>query len=294
MKRAKLLVALVALALLPGCSVLSIAYNNADRLALSLVDDWFDFDHAQGKLFRERVRQRMAQHRDDELPRYSAFLRELERTLGGAPNAEDIEALFQGSRELIELGIRRTLPLMADTLAELTPAQVEHLAGEIADANEDALEELQDLEEDSPQERQREREKELIEEIERWTGKLAEPQRARLRALVAAVPDGSRRWFEHSQVRQRELLARLRARADRAALIAFAEEWWLGDKHRDPEMMQQLERNRRVTAEALAGLIGSLTPKQRAHAIGELDDIIEELDALHAAGKPKARHRAQG
>lgn len=289
MKRAKLVVALLALALLPGCSVIRIAYDNADRLALSVVDGWFDLDHAQGKRFRERMRERMVLHRSDELPRYTVFLRQLRAALGGAPTPDEIEALFKGSRELIELGVRRSLPLMADTLVELSPKQVEHLAHEIAEANEETLEELQDLEEDSPQERQGDREEELIELIEDWTGRLAEPQRARLRALVAAVPDGSRQWFEHSQVRQRELLSRLRSRAGRDELIAFAEEWWLGDKHRDAQLMQQLERNRRITAEAMAGLIGSLTPKQRAHATGEIDDIIEDLDALHAAGAKKAK-----
>lgn len=275
------LLALLGALLLAGCSVLSVAYDNADRLALAYVDDWFDLDRAQGHRFRERFKARMAEHRREELPRYVAFLRQAKRLLVAAPTPAELGALFDASRELVEHGIRRTLPLMADTLVELTPAQVEHLAGEIAEANADAAEERL---EDTPDERRREREKDLIHELEGWTGKLDGAQRDRLRGLVARIPDGAQAWADYRQTRQRGLLALLRARADRAALIAFAEDWWLGERHLEPALAEQLARNRDATAEVLAGLIASLTPKQRARATARIDELIEELEALHGAG----------
>lgn len=274
--------ALLTTLLLAGCSVLGIVYDNADRLALAYVDDWFDFDHAQGKRFRERFRERMAVHRQDELPRYVAFLLEVRATVDGAPPPTEIERLFQRSRELIELGIRRSMPLMADTLAELEPRQVEHLAQQRAESNADELEELL---EDTPAKRLRERQKELIKEFERWTGRLDDAQRNRLRELAVRVPDGARTWLEYREQRQQGLLVLMRARAGREAFIAFAEEWWLGDRHLDPALAQQLERNRRITAESLAGLVASLTPKQRSRVVARIDDLIEDLQDLHAAGR---------
>lgn len=274
--------ALLTTLLLAGCSVLGIVYDNADRLALAYVDDWFDFDHAQGKRFRERFRERMAVHRQDELPRYVAFLLEVRATVDGAPPPTEIERLFQRSRELIELGIRRSMPLMADTLAELEPRQVEHLAQQRAESNADELEELL---EDTPAERLRERQKELIKEFERWTGRLDDAQRNRLRELAVRVPDGARTWLEYREQRQQGLLVLMRARAGREAFIAFAEEWWLGDRHLDPALAQQLESNRRITAESLAGLVASLTPKQRSRVVARIDDLIEDLQDLHAAGR---------
>ncbi len=281
MKRWRAPLALLALLTVAGCSVIGLVYDNADRLALSAVDGWFDLDRAQGKRFRERFRERMAEHRRDELPRYTAFLRELRRSIDGKPTADQVDAQLLRSRDLVELGIRRTLPLMADTLAELTPQQVEHLAGEIAEANEDYAEELA---EGTPAERTKDGQKELIKQIERWTGRLDEPQRARLRAFAASIPDESQNWFDHRQQRQRALLEMLRSRAPRAAYISFAEEWWLGRSHLDPQLADRLERNRRATATAFAELTVSLTPKQRARAVARIDDIIEALDELHAAG----------
>ncbi len=276
--------ALLATLLLTGCSVFSVVYDNADRLALAYIDDWFDLDRAQGKRFRERFRERMALHRQDELPRYVAFLEEARAVVGGAPSAAELEQLFERSRELIELGVRRSLPLMADTLAELSPAQVEHLAEQRAESN---AEELEELLEGTPAERLKERQQELIKEFERWSGRLDEPQRTRLRELAARIPDGARTWLEYREHRQQGLLALLRARAGREAYVAFAEEWWLGDRHFDPALARQLEDNRRITADVLAGLVASLTPKQRSRVVARFDDLIEDLADLHAAGRAK-------
>ena len=277
--------ALFAVLTLSACSVLSVAYDNADRLALVWADDWFDLDRPQGQRFRERVRERMAVHRRDELPRYAAFLREVRGAVGGAPSAAELDALFIASRGLVELGIRRSLTLMADTLVELSPEQVEHLAEEIAESNADYAEELAEA---TPTERLREREKELIKELERWTGRLDEAQRARLRELAARIPDGAAAWFDHRRQRQRGLLELLRARAPREAYAAYVEEWWLGDRQLDPQMQEQFAHNRRISAEAFAGLIATLTPKQRARVVARIDDLIEDLDELHAAAKPRA------
>ena len=278
--------AVLALFTLSACSLLSVAYDNADRLALAYVDDWFDLDSAQGKRFRERVRERMAQHRRDELPRYVAFLKSARVMVEGTPTPPDLRGLFAESRDLIELGIRRSLPLMADTLAELEPQQVEHLAEELAESNAD---DEADLTEDSPAERLRERQKDLIKEFERWTGRLDDVQRAGLRELAVRIPDGARSWLDYSKERQRGLLLQLRDRADRDALVAYAEDWWLGDRHFDPQLAAQLESNRRVTAEALAGLVASLTPKQRSRAADRLDDIVADLEELQAAAPSRGR-----
>lgn len=286
MRRARIAAALCVLLVLGACSVLSVAYDNADRIALAYVDDWFDLDRTQGKRFRERFRERMDLHRRDELPRYVAFLGSARALVGGEPSPAELEALFTGARELIELGIRRSLPLMADTLAELSPAQVEHLAAELAESN---AEEAEEIEEDTPAERLRDRQKELIKEFERWTGRLDEAQRAQLRELATRLPDGARTWLDYRKERQRGLLAVLRGRAGRDALVAYAEEWWLGDRHFDPQLAAQVASNRRITAAALARLVASLTPKQRSRVQARIDDIVEDLEELHAAAPAQGK-----
>lgn len=279
------LVAALGLALaLGGCSMLSFAYGRVDLLAEHYADRWFDFDAGQSSRFRSRVRERMVVNRREELPQAAALLDEAVRLVGGRPAPAEVDALFDRGRGLFEQALRRSLPLMSDTLAELAPTQVGHFARELAESNAEQLEEDLDVD---PVERQAERRKELRLEIERWTGKLEPAQRAILDRLVEQVPDGSRAWFEHRQVRQRGLLALMRSRADAPAYARFIEEWWLGDRHLDPAHAERLERGRRSTADAMAELIASLTPRQRERASARLGSIARELEALHRAGQPR-------
>jgi hypothetical protein len=236
----------------------------------------------QSQRFKSRVRARLDENRRDELPAAAALLDDAARLVEGRPAAADIDAYLERGRGLFEQALRRSLPLMSDTLADLTPAQVEHFARELAESNDEYRED--ELEAD-PVERQAERRKELAREVERWTGRLGPAQRAILDRLVAQVPDGARAWFEHRQTRQRGLLALLRARADAAAYARYVEDWWLGDRHLDPNHAAQLARNRQATTVALSELIATLTPRQRERATARLRSIARELEALHRERK---------
>lgn len=286
-RRAQLLIAGLALAL-GGCTVLSFVYGRLDTIAGMYADRWFDLDGGQADRFKQRVRERLAENRRLELPRFAAYLEEGARLVEGRPAAADLDAFIDHGRDLFEQALRRSLPLMSETLAELGPAQVEHFAREIEESNQEYREDELEAE---PAERQAERRKDLVREIERWTGKLEPAQRAILHRLVEQVPDGTRAWFEHRQTRQRGLLALLRARADAPAYARYVEEWWLGDRHLDPDHAAQLERNRRATVDALTELIATLSPRQRERAAARLRSIADELTALHRSA-PETKDQA--
>lgn len=277
------LLAVAALALaLGGCSLLSFVYGRLDTIAEVYADRWFDFDSAQSKRFKARVRERLAENRKVELPLYADYIDEAARLAEGRPTAAEIDGLLDRGRDLFEQALVRSLPLMAETLAELSPDQVEHFAREIAESNAEYVED--ELEVD-PAERQDERRRELVREVERWTGKLEPAQRAILERLVDEVPDGARAWFEHRQVRQRGLLELLRGRAPAPAYARFVEQWWLGDRHLAPAHAEQLARNRAATVAALAELVATLTPRQRERATARLRSIAADLRALHRKGQ---------
>lgn len=280
-RRAQLLVAALALAL-GGCSLLSFVYGRFDSIAAVYADRWFDFDDAQSSRFKQRVRERLAENRRDELPLGAAYLEDGARLVEGRPTPEQVDAYLDRGRELFELVLRRSLPLLSATLAELRPEQVEHFARELAESNEEYVED--ELEVD-PVERQGERRRELVREVERWTGKLAPEQRAILERLVERVPDGARAWYEHRLTRQRGLLALLRSRAAAPDYAGYFEEWWLGDRNLDPAHAAQLRSDRAATVAALAELVATLSPRQRERAAARLRSIAEELTALHRSGR---------
>lgn len=281
--RARLLVAGLALAL-GGCTVLSFVYGRLDTVAEVYADRWFDFDDGQSDRFKQRVRERLAENRRLELPRFAAYLDEGALLVEGRPTPAEIDGFIDHGRDLFEQALRRSLPLMSQTLAELTPTQVEHFAREIDESNQEYVEDELDAD---PAERQRERRKDLTREIERWTGKLEPAQRDILHRLVDQVPDGARAWFEHRRTRQRGLVALLRGRAEAPAYARYVEEWWLGDRHLEPDHAAQLARNRQATVAALSELIATLTPRQRERAIARLRSIARDLEALHRGGEER-------
>lgn len=281
--RVRLLLIALTLAL-GGCTLLSLVYGRLDTVAEVYADRWFDFDREQSKRFKARVRERLTENRRKELPLFSVYLGDAVRLVEGRPAPDEIDAFLDRGRELFEQVLRRSLPLMAETLAGLEPAQVEHFADELEESNEEFREDELD---GDPDQRQTERRKELVREVERWTGKLEPAQRAILERLVAQVPDGARVWYEYRRIRQRGLLALLWARAQAADHAGYIEAWWLGDRHLEPAYAAQLARNRELTVAALAELIATLSPKQRARATTRLRAIAAELDALHAQGRDK-------
>jgi len=281
-RRARL-VAAAALALaLGGCTLLSFVYGRLDTVAEVWADRWFDFDRAQAQRFKARVRERLAENRRDELPRFAAYVADGALLVEGGPTPAELEAFLDRGRALFEDALLRSLPLMSGTLAELTPAQVEHFAREVEESNAEFAEEELEVE---PEERQADRRRELRREVERWIGSLDASQRAILDRLVAEIPDGARAWYEHRRARQQGLIALLRAQAPAAAYAEYVREWWSGDRHLAPEHAAQLESNRRATVAALAELVGTLTPRQRERAAARLRAIAKDLDGLHRQGK---------
>jgi hypothetical protein len=281
-RRAALLALVLALG---GCSLLSFVYGRLDSIATAYADRWFDLDSAQARRFKLRAGERLALNRREELPGYSRFLRDAAALVERRPSPDEVDALVGRARSLLEDGIERSLPLITATLAELSPAQVAHFAREIDEANAEYREEELEV---SVERRQRERRDDLRREVERWTGRLQPTQRALLERLVERVPDGARAWYEHRLERQRGMLALLRAGASADQHGRYVREWWLGDRHLAPEHAAQLARDRRATVEAVAELIGSLTPRQRERASARLLAIAADLDELHAAGREAA------
>jgi len=284
-RRGRLLVGAALMLTLGGCTLLSFVYGRLDSIATAYADSWFDLERDQSKRFKHRARERLAINRREELPQYAAFLDGAARLVEGRPSAAELDALIERGRELFELGLRRSLPLMTETLAELAPRQVEYFTRELDERNAEYRDEELDVD---PEERQEQRREELQHEVERWTGRLVASQRAILDRLVAQVPDGARAWYEHRLARQRGLLELLRARASAAEHARYIERWWLGDRHLEPDHAAQLARNRQSTVSTLAELIATLTPKQRARVAARLRAIGSELEELHAAGREAA------
>lgn len=268
-------VALVSL--VTACSVVGALYDRLDLLLGLEARDWLDLDAGQLRDFRHAVRIRIEENRREELPEYIAFLELAATRVESPPDAVTLQADAERLRLLLRGTVRRSLPMIADTLASLHRGQVQHLAEQFAESNAEYAEEYLEL---SPERFRKNRVQRSRDAIERWTGRLDASQRERVAELVDAVPDGSAAWSAYSQSWQQSLLAELRAGADSKRLQALMEQWWTTDAAMDPAYVAQLEENRHIIAVSVAGLLPTLTQRQRARAAGEFRGLAADLREL--------------
>ena len=269
--------------LVGACSVVGALYERLDLLLGLEADSWLDLDADQKSSFRLAARERIEQNRREELPGYIQLLERAAMRMEGSPDADTLLADAESLRLALRDTLRRSLPMVADALARLRPEQVAYFAEQLEKSNAEYAEEYLDV----PPDRFRgARLKRSREAVERWTGRLDAAQRARLAALVDAIPDGSAAWNRYSLAWQQALLAELRAGTDSPRLLRLMEHWWVTDAGMDPAYVAQLETNRGLIASALAELLPTLSQRQRARATREFLDLAGDLRELQ---RPNAR-----
>jgi hypothetical protein len=267
----------MALCLVSACSVVGALYARLDLLLGLEAESWLDLDAEQLHRFRHAVRGRIAENRREELPAYIDFLELAAARVEAPPDALTLQADAEHLRLLLRSTIRRSLPLIADTLATLRPEQIQHLARRFEESNAEYAEDYLEI----PRERFRKNRLERSREaIERWTGRLDSAQRGRVAALVDAVPDGSAAWNAYSIAWQDALLGQLRQGAGSEHLRALMEQWWTTDAAMDPAYVTRLEDNRRLIAATVAELLPGLSERQRKRAAHEFRGLAADLREL--------------
>lgn len=257
------LLAVAAALLLAACSsVTRVAYNNAVFAATWLVDDWFALQDGQRDWVKERFAKLHAWHRASELPDYERLLQDTGARAATRLTQGDVRHVYAEMRVLYRRTVRRAIPDMADFLLQVRPEQVDYLERKFAEDNERlARETLMGM----PQERSERRAKRFIERIDDFTGSLSGAQRDLVRARVQAMEDITGEWMRDRRIRQAEILALVRARPAREAMIEGLTRILLDTgSWRRPEYQARLEaRNEQVFA-MIAALDATFTPRQRA------------------------------
>ena len=273
-----LALALVVL-LASACSVVGVVYNRLDFLLLMEADSWLDLDRPQRDRLESSIRQTLDMHRNRELPRWSALLRHMARNVEQSADATALLQTFEEARLAYRASVELLIDPLAAALGDIGPEQLEHLRERIDEDNEAYAKEFLDP---APERRASARERRAREAIERWSGRLDATQRAQVGRMMAAIPDGGESWRDFRLAWQSALLARLAADPDEAELRQLLHDWWLGEAGTTPDYDRQVDANRKLIANGLAGLFRDLSDTQRKRAVRKLQDMAAELDRLTA------------
>ena len=270
-------VALLLALLLQGCSVSRVAYNNADVVLRWQAGYYFDVEGEQSDQFDRGLAAVLAWHRTDALPQYARLANEMAARLQRGIKRQDLEWSYDALREQIRQTLVAAAGESAGLLDRLSPGQIEHFEGRLAEANRKfAKEEVQGTVEQLHKRRM----KRNLERLEEWFGSLDDAQEERVRQYGARAPLAGALRERDRKRRQAEFLAMLRARDAKRRLAPLLERW---DSDREPAYAKAMHATRDEYMKLLLDLDRTLSAEQRAHAVARLRRFGELFDSLARA-----------
>ena len=282
-RRAGTLSAVMLAAVLAGCSLVSISYNNAAVLVVWGSNIVFSLTSPQENDLRARFERLLAWHRAERLADYAHLLAQLQGRIQGRLEAADIAWLYAETRKRFEEIVDAAAPDAAALALTLRPDQIDRLERRFARNDREFLESDVNV----PVEEARARSiRDNLKSAEKWMGRLDDSQAAQLRELAAQLPLEPRLSHEDYLRRHRDLIELLRASVARGpqsrgeleeGLRRIFGRWQEGQS---PEHAQFIARQTAAYHRFFAEAANIATPAQRAHATARLQYYIDEIGAL--------------
>lgn len=273
----KWLCTFLLLLVLPGCSTVRIVYDNADTYLRWRAAAYLDVEGEMADELDERIAAFMKWHRLQALPKYAELLDEGARRFGKTLMPADLvwgyDSVVMQARE----GLRKAAVEGAPLLDRLSPQQIANMERRLAEDNRRfARENLRG----SEREQRKRRTERNVERLEDWVGRLTKAQLERVAQYSERAPLLDEfRDRDHKRI-QAEFLAMVRAHEAKKRLPDFATNW---ERGRDPAYAAALEAARKAFFAMALDIDKSLTPQQRAHALGELRRYANDFRTLSRA-----------
>ena len=269
--------ALVAVVLAGGCSMMRFAYENADVYLRWRIESYFDLQGALSDDLDERVAGFMAWHRAKALPQYAKLLDEARGRFARGLQPADLDWGYDAMRAQAKESLREGAERLAPLLDRLSAREIAHFERRLAEDNRKfARENLRG----SERERRKRRTERNVERLEDWVGTLTQGQAERVALYSARAPLLDEfRERDHKRL-QAELLGVLRAKEARKRLPELAVGW---ERGRDPAYAAALDAARKEYIAMALDIERTLTAQQRARAHERLARFAEEFRAISRA-----------
>ncbi|MFN3304379.1 MAG: DUF6279 family lipoprotein [Roseateles sp.] len=270
LRRLATLLSLTALAVLVGCSSLTLAYGQLPLLAGLWADTYLDLDRDQRTLLNQQLRAWQAWHRREELPHWVALLQQARAAMDGGVTAAELLALERDARASAERCLQHAAPLAAPLLAQLRPAQWQHLQHKLDEKSTEWRDKYAGR--DGPEERA----KRYADNLDRWLGGLDRATRRQARQEALGWQFDLAAMTQSRAVRQANTMEALRAwsRQDLAGGTALLM------RNLQPQPAEQAYREQ-IMASVLK-LLNGLDAGQRDHAFKHWARWAADLRTLQA------------
>lgn len=264
----------VLLAVLQGCSVTRVAYNNADVFLRWQANSYFDFQGEQSEELDQCLGAFLAWHRLKALPEYARLGEDAAARMLRGLKREDLEWSYDALRVQFREALGAAASATAGLLDRLNPEQIGHLEQRLAEENRKfAKEQVQG----TVEERHQRRVKRNVERLEEWFGSLSDAQIERVRRYSARAPFSAELRERDRKRNQAAFVAMLRAREARLRLVQWTQGWEAG---REPAYAEASRATRAEYVDLLLDVDRTLSAEQREHAARRLKRYATLFDSL--------------
>ena len=267
-------------ALVAGCGA-TFTYNHLDWLIPWYVDGYVDLTRDQRRSLEEGLEPLLKWHRDEELVRYITILDRIETDLAGRLSAATVHTWI----DEIEAAVARTestmLDLALDFGATMNDAQIEELVDSLWERQRDYEEEYQQR---TDAEYTRDSYDNLADFLERFAGRLSDPQKLRLREAAGELRRFDEAWLEERSLWLTQLEGLLQRQPGWQQ--AVREGYLSRRERRTPRYRDILSHNLAVITAAVAHVLNEASEEQRQHTAKEIERVRARLRKLTRAAAP--------
>lgn len=274
---------LTGLLILAGCSSTKMAYRYADWGIVWWVDDYIPLTSEQESRLEQDIRDLRQWHCSTELPRYSEWLTRLKNDvrsgdLDRSTVAWHQEQLFSFFPPLME----QAMPAATRLLASLSDDQVQYLASNMKESQEELEEEFLA---DNPETTRQARAERTMERVERWLGALNERQRETVSAWSEARGQQTEIWLEGRRNWQQALLDALEQRDSDAFSERVSYLMSNYEKVRGERYQQMMSESRTAMAGLMTELLQQADQRHLEHLLERAENMRGDFDTLACASE---------
>lgn len=215
LSRCKRIISLLAMTwatalLLPACSAVKIAYNQAPDLAYWYLDAYVDFTDAQSLLVKAELNRLQAWHRQTQLPGYIDSLQKLQQQMQIDISAGQACSIYADVRQKLLAVSAEAQPAVAALAAVLGARQIASMERKFAKGNTEYREEFID---GTTKSRRDARYKKAVNRAEMLYGQLDDRQLAVIAQVIAQSRFDAARSYAERVRRQQDALQTLKGLA---------------------------------------------------------------------------------
>jgi hypothetical protein len=278
------LLIMLVLTLLPACSAIKIAYNQAPDLTYWWLDSYLDFNGQQTPKVRDEINKLFAWHRANQLPKVAALLQKTQAQLPGPVSPEQTCAVFDEVRGLYEAIIDKGLPAVTELATSLDTEQLQHLERKYQKNNDEYV---RDYITGKPDERDAKRLRQAVQRSEMIYGKLDDAQIAAIQRAIQKSSFNAVLGLKERQRRQKDAidtLAKLSREKPNPQQVQAALRAYLERSTKSPDLVYRAYSEKMVkeSCDSFAGVHATTSAEQRANAVITLKSYEADMRLLAA------------